>query len=157
MCSAGTLEWSRKSPFNPPSVCLSAFSSRDSRGFARGVSRTVSPRFFLLLKMKRQKTEKNGRKRKEMGRNGKEKDKIKNRKKKKKSQNGRKREKKKEAKAAPFRRPLLQNPETGKIANRNQLSQAQVSSAHKSFNSNQGFGKYPKAWHPRTLMKHSHQ
>ena len=34
------------------------------RGFAKGVSQTMSPRFFLFLKMKQKKPEENGKKKK---------------------------------------------------------------------------------------------
>ena len=95
------------------------------RGFAKGVSRTVSPRFFL--KMKRKKTEENGKKRKKTERNGKKRKKTERngtngRKRKKNEENGKKTRKKrkkteengkkrKKSEATPFRRPLLRNPD----------------------------------------------
>ena len=85
-------------------VCLGVLAS----GFRKGVSRTVSPRFFETeaKKKKRKKGEKNGKTaKKEKNGNGKHK------KRKKTKKRGRKRKKQKKSEATPFRRPLLQNPD----------------------------------------------
>ena len=72
------------------------------RGFEKGVSRTVSPRFLKMKrkKKKKKKTEENRRKRKKTEKKRKETE-----------ENGRKRKKRKNSEATRFWRPLLRNPD----------------------------------------------
>ena len=56
-----------KDPNNYQINSLGVFSGNDpvkNRGFAKGISRTVSPRFFLKMKRKKREKTENGRKRK---------------------------------------------------------------------------------------------